>query len=325
MCIYSETLSGAGSCQQELRPDNRVPLAVVSGTATLVGVNVTAMYSDQCGALDPPPKACPDDFCLNGGACESRKGTLVCNCPDQYNYGPRCELLTARLQKGFAWFDALGTCELPTLHLTFQSDDQSALLLYNGPLVAVRSDYYPDDFLYLVLKNWVVEAYLNLGSGVGSVSVPVNRSAETAYDVYLTWSRNSIEMEIPNCGRNSSEATDACRSSESLPKSTTAILNAAGPLQLGGLDPDFDLEAIEAFYKWHFDLPKVDPFSGCVLMLKYNNVIYDLNGTTYNHNYQPLCTDPGVVTRRIAMSSESVFIIVGSLLLLLRKSFQQPF
>nr|BAU30873.1 Le1-cadherin [Ligia exotica] len=322
LCLYEDFQSCNGtSCQQELRAENNNPLVLESETSTIVGVRVTEKYTCNCGYLDPQPRACPEGFenyCYNGGVCNyTSAGGLSCTCLDDYNYGPRCELLTGRFKNGFAWFDTLGTCEEPTLHITFQSDSSSAVLLYNGPVIASPYEYYPKDFLYIVLNNWVVEAYLNLGSETSRVYVPVDEGESEPYDVYLSWTKSTVSLIIPNCGLNiTEEASEACKRTLNLPESATSILNAGGPLQIGGLAPMIPLEEIGDSFEWNLNLPNVEGLSGCISYLEYNGEIYDLNRTTYNKYFYRTC-EKTVVTSRMMMSSESVLIIVGSLLVLL--------
>ncbi|KAB7495137.1 Neural-cadherin, partial [Armadillidium nasatum] len=217
MCLYEDSLRCNGtSCQQELRVDKNKPLVLSGYTSTIVGVKITEEYTCKCGNLDPQPRACPEgyeNYCFNGGTCNyTSSGGLTCSCLDDINYGPRCELMTGRFKGGFAWFDSLGTCEEPTLRLTFQSENPSAVLLYNGPIVASPYNYYPKDFLYIVLNNWVVEAYLNLGSETSRVYVPIEPTSFEAFDIFLSWTTNTIEMVIPNCGMNNTiESSEACK------------------------------------------------------------------------------------------------------------------
>ena len=322
LCLFEhDSKCSETSSQQELLPDNRRPLIVTGETYTLVGVQVKEQYACSCGPLDPIPTACPDDFCLNGGTCKSTSEGLQCECLDDQNYGPRCELITALFKEGFAWFDPLDACLNPALELTFNSETPSGLILYNGPLVPPPYLGYPKDFLYVALQEWTVSAYLELGEGGLRVSVPLKRDEKRAYNLRLSWDHRGLNMSIPNCGLNSTESPNACHSSVRYPNPVnSSILNVGGPLQLGGLAPMLSLSDLGRTHDWQFSLPHVKAFEGCVSSLKYNGDLIDLNKTTYNKYFHRTC-NPIVPPAEIRMSNESVFIIVGSLIVLMGKLF----
>ncbi|XP_068232173.1 neural-cadherin-like [Palaemon carinicauda] len=96
-CLYeSKSPCGGKSCQHTMRPNLTSPLVVASSTATMVGVDITDEYTCDCGELEPLPSVCFSGFCYNGGTCVVINNTLRCQCIDNHNYGPRCELKNAR-------------------------------------------------------------------------------------------------------------------------------------------------------------------------------------------------------------------------------------
>ena len=306
------------SCYLDLRVNKNEALVIASETSTLVGVYVKEVYTCECRS-EPPYSHCPENYCLNGGICIETEVGIKCKCPDDVNYdGERCELTKAHLKNGFAWFAPLEACSEPTLHLTFNSEKASSLIIYNGPLVARSHPDYPKDFLYLILQNWVVTAYLNVGNNTERVSVKTDGRTNQAYELYVSWANGFLSLSIPNCGQNNSFNPRACHSSfPLLAEGNSSILNVGGPLQLGGLAPMESLSLLSRSYEWGVSLPYVDSFEGCISSLRYNNITYDFNKTSNFKNYYLTCKP--LVLPLVTLSSESVWIIVGSLILLMGK------
>ena len=241
---------------------------------------------------------------------------LTCACPDDedYVYGPRCELRTARFNSGFAWYAPLDTCENSSLRLAFRSNVPTGTILYSGPIETSAGDT-PPDFIYLVLVAWEVQLYLNLGKKTYSISVMVKENVTATYNVRIAWNRDEISLGVTNCGLNE---TCYARVNKD-PGSIHAILNAAGPLQLGGVAPMVSLDQIASVYSWEMSIPMLEPFIGCVSDLVYNDKFYDLNKTSNYKNHFRTCVTANQA--KIIMSSESVLIIIGILLFLLSEYF----
>ncbi|XP_042860816.1 putative neural-cadherin 2 [Penaeus japonicus] len=137
LCLYEE-LSPCGdrSCQHTMRPNLTSPLVVASETSTMVGVDITDDYA--CGCGESVPSECSEDYCYNGGTCLEVNRTLTCACLDDSNYGPRCELMTARFERGFAWYEPPNACENSSFSMVFETNDASGVLFYTGPIVTTQ-------------------------------------------------------------------------------------------------------------------------------------------------------------------------------------------
>ena len=320
-CLY-ETQSPCGiqSCQHTLRLNMTAPLIVSGVSTSLIGVDIADDYACNCGPLEPPPSVCYSDFCLNGGTCRVKNNTLTCQCPDATNYGPRCELLTARFERGFAWYKPLMVCDQSSLSLAFETNDKSGVLLYAGPTVPSPWSDYPRDFLYVVLRDWVVETFLDLGTGTMNVSIPVEASTFRTFQYVLTWNDGGVTAEVIDCGINTTNNLDPCRKTVPLARfsnNPSHLLNAQGPLQVGGLAAMVSFPQLADSYGWTVTPPSIFSFSGCVLELRHNDRLYDLNATDfYKNTFQP-CDAPR--TSRVVLGRHSIIIILASLLSLLRK------
>ena len=318
------------SCQLELRPNTAAPLVVKSETSTVVGVHVNETHYCRCGRLDPDPEECPhesENFCLNGGVCEKINGSLTCLCPDSTNYGPRCELITARMEDGYSWFSPLMACDSPNLTVTFQTESESGLILYNGPIVRrpmfSSLSLYPKDYLYIILDNWFIKVFIDLGSGTTELKVPLIGEFSRVYTLHLTWDHNTLVLEVPNCGINSTIDDEPCKKSTNLVSSLTSrrsyILNVGGPLQLGGISSMASFAELSESYNWNFVPPTVDRyFYGCFSKVQYNDIIYDMNSTDYYKSFGKTC-DAAIKKPIVRLGSDSIVIIVVCLLVLIGK------
>ncbi|XP_076044987.1 DE-cadherin-like [Oratosquilla oratoria] len=322
-CLYESMVPQCEgtSCRHLLVVNESQPLFMGTETATVVGVHVSDAYDCNCEEsypLSPPGTTCPSDFCLNGGTCVITNGTLGCVCPTSTDYGPRCELVTALFKKGYAWFDPFGVCENASIQITFRSDSPNGVLMFAGPLVARPWTNYPPDYLAMVLNDWVLEVYLELGSGTANLSLPVSADKSASYNLTLNVNRTSVFLEIAECQPDA--APEDCRRTVPLsgfPSPPRYLLNLEGPLQLGGIYPEATpLEELAASYDWTIFPTQVTPFAGCVSNLKYNDVFYDLNKTDFSSRYYRTCADP-MTGMQVRMGEETIFIIVGCLLLLI--------
>lgn len=327
-CLYENdpdrpcgTISdSSASCQQTLKPNMTSPLVVAGDTVTMVGVDITDEYDCSCGALEPLPSVCYDGYCLNGGKCREGNNTLICDCLTTTDYGPRCELLSARFERGYAWYEPPKVCENSTIFMSFQTEEGNGILLYSGPTVIKPWNDYPKDFVYVVLQNWVLVAYMELGTGTVSMSIPVEENTERAFDYYITWNELGVTFEVINCAGNSSAtATDKCKKSVPLMGGNVAnhLLNLAAPLQLGGVAAMASFPKLANSYDWSLTPPSVDPFHGCVLEFRHRDFLYDLNSTDYEKETYKPCNAPTVA--RFIMGKQSIVIIVVSLLCLISK------
>lgn len=320
-CLYENDLTrpcntssgGRGSCQMTLKPNMTSPLVVSGEATTMVGVDITDHYDCNCGALEPLPSVCYDGYCLNGGVCRAVNGTLVCECPSRLDHGPRCEVRSARFERGYAWYKPPKVCENSTVFLSFQTRQSSGMLLYAGPTVARPWSDYPRDFLYVVLRSWVLETFLDLGTGTVRVGIPLERNTHRAFDCAISWDALGITFEVINCSGNFSSA---CKKSVALSGGTSAthVLNLAAPLQLGGVAAMASFKDLAKSYGWSLTPPAAPPFHGCVLELRHNDYLYDLNATDHDKETYKPCDAPAVA--RVIMGKQSIVIIVVSLLIL---------
>ena len=325
-CLYEATSPcGGRSCQHTLRPNLTAPLVVSDGSASLVGLDVVDDYACSCGALEPPPSVCYPGFCFNEGVCLVRNHTLTCHCPDADNYGPRCELLTARFESSFAWYEPLTVCERSSLSFIFVSHDKNGVLLYTGPTVPSPWPDYPRDFLYIILRDWMVETFLDLGTGTMNISIPVEANTFKSFQYVLTWGEGGVTVEVVNCGINATRHTSREPCKKAMPlamlsnSSPSHLLNAQGPMQVGGVASTVSFLQLADSYGWTLTPPSTSPFSGCVLELKHNDHLYDFNATDFSkHTIQP-CDAPR--TSRVVLGRHSIIIILASLFSLLRKTF----
>lgn len=320
-CLY-EAVSPCDtrSCQQFLRPNLTSPLVVAGETTTMVGVDVTEEYTCDCGALEPPPSECYSGFCLNGGECRKVNNTLTCKCPVEKDYGPRCELKSARFERGYAWYEPLKVCENASLFMSFDTKEGNGLLLYSGPTVLRPWSDYPRDFIYVFLMNWDIQIYMDLGTGTIRMSIPVEQNKLRTFDYSISWDDRGVTFEVFNClGNSTTESSPACKRSVPLPGLTSPshLLNVEAPMQLGGVAAMVSFQDLAASHDWTLVPPTVDPFIGCVLELRHNDYLYDLNSTDYDKSTYKPCDAPKPA--RVIMGKQSIVIIVVSLLCLICK------
>ncbi|KAK7079949.1 hypothetical protein SK128_012924 [Halocaridina rubra] len=316
-CLY-ESLSPCdlSSCQQYLRPNLTHPLLLTSETSTVVGVDITAEYVCSCGPLEPLPSVCYDSFCYNGGKCDKVNNTLTCICPDENDYGPRCELLNARFERGYSWYESFKVCENSSILLSFKSTESKGILMYAGPMVSRPWADYPRDFLYVVINQKILETYFDFGTGTMKIQIPL-LELDKPYNLRMDWDNETITFEVPYCMGNTTVENPDCKVSQNLPglKAKSFLLNVQGPLQLGGVAAMESFSKLANSYGWSLTPPTIDPFFGCILELRHNEYLYDLNSTDYGkYTYMP-CDAPAAV--RIVLGEQSIIIIVVSLLCLL--------
>ncbi|CAL4082232.1 unnamed protein product, partial [Meganyctiphanes norvegica] len=323
-CLYEETSPcGEQSCQHFLI-NLAVPLVIKGETLTIVGVKPDVEYECQCDSEEPMPEACPENYCHNGGTCQRENETLFCMCPDEENYGPRCELKTARFNKGFAWYTAFEVCENPSLNVAFTTKTGNGVILYNGPTVLRPWENYPGDFLYVLLDKWELKLFLELGSGTVSLVIPIESQPDLTYNFYISWDQNNLIFDVPNCGYNStSEDPEPCSRETNLSASNDVakyLLNVQGPLQVGGIKSIVKLDELAEIYNWSIIPPMPnDEFQGCIQTIMYNDHLYDMSSTDYyeKDSFFETCNATNGPDPYIYLGSESIVIIVFSLLALL--------
>ncbi|XP_047738594.1 DE-cadherin [Hyalella azteca] len=332
-CLY-ESLSPCSnsSCNMELRINSTHPAVFGSGNSTVVSIQVDEYYACTCSGDHHFHGEDDGDLCecLNGGKCLSSSNPTACTCPDKVNYGPKCELLSARMNKGFSWFSPLDTCERSSLSLSFESSEEAGILLYNGPIVAKPYFEYPKDFVYIYFDNTPkVVAYLELGTGTMVLSVPFSQVQDVRVTVVLEWGNGGVTLTVRNCS-----ATDPCEDSKPLlGDSPSFLFNTGGPLQLGGMASMPSFATLAQSYGWSVTPKSMPYFTGCLSSLQFNDQFYDLNATDYFANFHPTCAEVKMEAV-VQLGAESIVIIIVSLLLLLmllllllllaRRSKRQP-
>ncbi|CAL4169363.1 unnamed protein product, partial [Meganyctiphanes norvegica] len=320
-CLY-EAFSPCGekSCYHNLVNLTK-PHVMKSETSTIVGVKPEDVYECHCGALDNIPQVCNNDYCLNGGTCNQVNGNLTCTCVDDWNYGPRCELMTARFKEGYAWYRSFDVCENPTINMSFNTNRGNGILFYNGPTILSPWDNYPKDFLYVFLENWELTLYLELGSGTVRLAIPIEQSTVRNFIFTISWNHEMLEFEVENCETTkATESSDSCKKKISLPGfegNIKPLLNVQSPLQVGGVIPSLNFNQLSNSYGWSHtpEMPK-EKFEGCIQKIKFNKYLYDMNSTDYFDEYYPTCSDP-INEKVVTGGSSLLIIIVCSLLLLL--------
>lgn len=318
-CLY-EAVSPCNtkSCQQFLRPNLTSPLVVAGDTTTMVGVDITEEYTCDCGALEPLPSECYSGFCLNGGECYKANNSLACKCPVEEDYGPRCELKSERFEGGYAWYEPLKVCENASLFMSFDTREGDGLLLYSGPTVPRPWNDYPRDFIYVFLKDWVLQTYMDMGTGTVNMAIPIEHNKVRAFDYTITWDDRGVTFEVLNClGNSTAENLPTCKRTVPLAgfKSPSHLLNVEGPMQLGGTAAMANFKVLATSHDWTLTPPTVKPFLGCVLEFRHNDYLYDLNATDYDKSTFRPCDALG--PSRVIMGKQSIVIIVVSLLCLI--------
>lgn len=304
----------------ELRINSTHPAIIRNEDKTLVSIQVDEYYACTCSD-DSRAYAVQDGIecdCLNGGKCNDPSDPSKCTCLDSINYGPKCELLTARMAEGFSWFPALGSCESSTLSISFESSQPEGILLYNGPIVAKPYLEYPKDFVYIYYDSTPqVVAYIELGSGTMKLAVPIANMSKEAKDrktAVLDWNNEGITLSVKNCGRGG-----PCMDSHTLVgRSPDYIFNTGNPLQLGGMAQMPSFKTLASSYGWTETPESKAYFTGCFSNLQFNDHLYDLNATDYFKNFQGTCQDLKIMAV-VQLGAESIVIILVSLLLLLRE------
>ena len=77
------------------------------------------------------------------------------------------------------------------------------------------------------------------------------------------------------------------------------------------------LKKLRESYGWSLTPPHAPPFSGCVMELRHNGALYDLNATDHHKNAFFPCDAPRM--SRVVLGQQSVIIILTSLMCLLCK------
>ncbi|CAL4123184.1 unnamed protein product, partial [Meganyctiphanes norvegica] len=321
-CLYEETSPcGEQSCQHFLI-NLAVPLVIKGETSTIVGVKPDVEYECQCDSEEPMPEACPENYCHNGGTCRRENEKLYCICQDEENYGPHCELKTAHFKKGFAWYTAFEVCENPSLNVEFTTKTGNGVILYNGPTLVRPWENYPGDFIYVLLDNWELKMFLDLGSGTVSLVIPLVNNPDASYTFDVTWDQSNLIFEVPNCGYNSTATNpEPCSKQTALLASNDKVkylLNVQGPLQVGGIKSTEKLDDLAEIYNWSI-IPPIpnDEFQGCIQTIMYNDHLYDMNSTDYYESFFETCNATNDPNPFIYLGSESIIIIVFSILALL--------
>lgn len=315
-----------------IRINTTLPEVIISEDATLVGIQMEEYYSCTCydseyhhssvissnslNAFNNVDISCG---CLNGGVCSDVSDASVCSCPNNNNYyGPKCELLEARIVQGYSWFKHLDTCEDSTLSVSFSSDEPQGMLLYNGPILAKPYAQYPKDFVYMILDGNHLTCYLELGSGTMELSVEIEQNNGRTMIATLSWNSQKVNLEVNNCGNyTSSYRSNICRNSTPL-IGNSFLFNTGGPLQLGGMAAMPSLNTLAQSYDWTLTPKSVPYFSGCFSRLQFNDYIYDMNSTDYYKNFYRTCSAVSPLPI-VQLGAESIIIIVASLALLLRE------
>ena len=117
-----------------------------------------------------------------------------CECLAGFD-GPRCQQTKHSFAgKGWAWFEPLAQCEDSHTSIEFLTQDPNGLIMYNGPISALKSDD-PTDFISLELVGGHPKLRIDHGSGETSVSLPRQNLADGVWhriDIFRTGKVGSL-------------------------------------------------------------------------------------------------------------------------------------
>nr|XP_053630333.1 putative neural-cadherin 2 [Cherax quadricarinatus] len=245
---------------------------VDANTSALVGPRMEVLTTCGCGNTAPDHTTCSPYTCLNGGRCIPTPTGTKCICPHG-TWGSRCKVVVRHFEDsgggrdtggevgedvpvgGWAWVAPIPPCAEVHLSLEVLTRSPAATLLYSGPDHGAATSDTEDDsireLLLLELRQGRPSLLLDLGGG--PVTLTLNASSSLADNTWhridLIWKDELVEMIVDLCTGGgldepptfpSSPAhatpTDAhtCRGAARLPR-TARVLNASGPLQVGGL------------------------------------------------------------------------------------------
>ncbi|XP_045108973.1 uncharacterized protein LOC123503358 [Portunus trituberculatus] len=170
-----------------------------------------------------------------------------------------------------------------------------------------------------------------------NISIPIEPNPFRHFQYIVTWGEGRVTAEVINCGMNTTtDGYESCRkivplarlpssssssSSSSIISSSSSnavpshLLNAQGPLQVGGVASMVSFLQLADSYGWTLTPPSTSPFAGCLLELRHNDRLYDLNATDFTKHPIHPCDAPR--TSRVVFGRHSIIIILASLLSLL--------
>ncbi|CAH1778847.1 unnamed protein product [Owenia fusiformis] len=277
----------SGGCENRLITTNK-PLLINSNGTSLVGVTAYIEADCVCAAktFSDNLETCSFGVCKNGGTCvDQDESGFRCICPADFD-GARCQQTKHSFSgDGWAWFEPLKQCEDSVTSLSFITEEQDGIILYNGPQRPVTGEEF-EDFILLELIGGFPQLRINHGSG--ETSAPLRILGLTSDDEQVLgklndgeWHRidiyregKKVRMVVDQCvkstiseqGANTVEDRTACEVIGET-NGDNMYLNVKDPLQLGGVsmeNPKFPNKM------------NTKGFNGCIKDLVHNGELYDL-------------------------------------------------
>ncbi|XP_077977061.1 putative neural-cadherin 2 [Glandiceps talaboti] len=273
-----ESVCGGGSCTVVYSVNEKSETLLDSGPSA-VALSLAINMGFECGCKTETcgMKSCDPLSCYNGGTCHNTDSGYRCMCPMGYS-GPRCQDTKRSFSgDGYAWYEALETCEDFHLSLMFLTNDANGLLMYNGPMMV---DSHISDFIAIGLRDGDVKLSIDLGGGI-PLNVGVKSTASLddgkwhSIDVYKMGKH--VTLMVDKCMTSdleeyptySNEDTSSCLISGMLEGNQT-ILNLNTALQLGGV-----FSGSGYSYPSSVGVDLSQGFTGCIRDL-------DIDGHTYH-------------------------------------------
>ncbi len=295
-CLFNESCNG--SCTNILATSPN-PYTINANMSSIVGVQARIHPECVCGArFFDTPESCQSHMCYNGGRCLEGPWGAKCQCPNGYD-GPRCQL-TSRTYNGtgWSWYSPLEVCEDSHLSAEFKTNKPNGMILYNGPIVAPKSDEnLLSDFISLEIVNSQPRLLINFGSGTQELYVPTKNGLDDNkwHRIDVFWNEEEVRMVVDFClGATIMEYEDGnptefdgsnCQAISSI-STSNKYLNVNTPLQIGGM-------AVENFdpltYQWSH-MPLRRSFNGCIRNVIHNSQLLDLAEPELFSFSRPGCT-----------------------------------
>ncbi|XP_042237551.1 putative neural-cadherin 2 isoform X1 [Homarus americanus] len=276
-------------------------------TSAVVGPRVEVLTTCGCGNTAPAHHTiCTPYTCLNGGRCVPTSTGTRCICPHN-TWGSRCKVVIRHFEGGgggWAWVPPIPHCTEVHLSMEVLTRSGAATLLYSGSDQGAAGAV--SDLLLLELRQGRPSLLLDLGGG--PVTLVLNASYSLADNTWhridLIWKDQLVEMIVDLCtggslneppilpanpAHNHSASSilpDAhtCRGAARLPQGTR-VLNAGGPLQVGGLAHPPSAHILQG----NPSSPRPPHFHGCIRNLRVNSQLVDLGSEVLSRASSPGC------------------------------------